>query len=70
MHSKCLLPLEHTDYMSHYAWFVKRRLQEKIVIKLEQHQGGERGFLGFFFLGGVVVVGGDARGRGTPAWVK
>lgn len=38
--------------MCHYAWFVKRRLQAKIVIKLEQHQGGERGFLGFFFGGG------------------
>lgn len=56
--------------MRHYARFVKRRLQEKNVIKLEQHQGGERGFLGFFFGGGGVVVGGDARGRGAPVWVK
>lgn len=44
--------------MRHYAWFVKRRLQAKIVIKLEQHQGGERGFLGFFFFfgGGVLLL--------------
>lgn len=58
--------------MRHYARFVKRRLQEKNVIKLEQHQGGERGFLGFFFFfwWGGVVVGGDARGRGAPVWVK
>lgn len=42
--------------MRHYARFVKRRLQEKNVIKLEQHQGGERGFLGFFFGGGGLLL--------------